>query len=145
METSNWLTVTSGSGYDSTTEALYVLDFSVPVYMQPAYVLVGVLGMLSNMFVFGVLYKHRSEYPSITESLLLHQALVDMLSSAWAIVTALCPPPQYYPNYPSCWDDFLCRVWATQVRSHSWSNVFKHNLLYCTVSPVTEMCVHCYW
>jgi hypothetical protein len=51
----------------------------------------------------------------MTESLLLHQTVVDEATSVVAILTALFTPPNTYPDPPSHWDDFVCRVWATQV------------------------------
>ena len=73
------------------------------------------IGLVGNVIVFSVLFKHFSRSASTTESLLLHQTVVDGLTSLLVIVTAVASPPNSYSRDPSFWEELTCRVWATQL------------------------------
>lgn len=101
---------------DVSESALSFNYFIIPSHIRPYYVAVGSLGLALNLFVSFVLVKHKSERPSKTECLILHQVFVDMATALLAIVTAVVPPPGYYDNQPpTAWDEIVCRVWAPQV------------------------------
>ncbi len=100
---------------DALASVLYVVDITVPAYMQSLYILVGTIGAAGNLFVFSILFKYISKKPNITESLLLHQAAVDEMTSIFVILTAALPPPDSFADPPSVWDDFVCLVWTTQL------------------------------
>ena len=98
-----------------TTAFSNFIDLNVPFYMRNLYIMVGAMGSVGNLFVFSILFKYLSLYPSLTEILLLHQSIIDGITAIIVIFTAVFPPPIDYSDSPSILEDFLCRFWATQV------------------------------
>ena len=100
-----------------TFSPLRMIDLSVPEYARNLYIFIGTIGSIGNLFVFSILFKYLSQYPSLTEILLLHQSIVDEITSIIVILIAIFPSSKIYSNTPNIWEDFICRFWATQVMS----------------------------
>ena len=100
-----------------TFSPLRVIDLNVPNFARNLYIIIGTFGTIGNLFVFSILFKYLSLYPTMTEILLLHQSIVDEITSIIVILIAVFPSPGVYSNTPNNWEDFLCRFWATQVVS----------------------------
>lgn len=111
--------VTSSVSFTTWYPFLDSVDLTIPKYLRVAYVIIGLVGVAGNTCVCAVLVKYRSKSRvSVTEGLLIHQTVVDLVTSLLVIVTATFPPPHTYSMPPSQWDLFVCRFWATQVSSH---------------------------
>lgn len=108
----------------------YVVDVNVPDYLRDVYMLIGSVGAAGNLLVFIILIRYVFRKNStMTEGLLLHQAFADELTSIFVIVAAAHPPPSSYSTSPSVWEDFLCRVWATQLPLWASFSVSNFNLV----------------
>ena len=85
------------------TEPEYLHDNEtvLPVFMKASYFIIGLTGSLGNSFVFGVIYRHRSNFLKTTEKLLRHQTLADLSASLFLVMLALLPPlnPFYQSSY----------------------------------------------
>ena len=102
--------------YEASSTALpFFIDVNVPSYLLNSYLVIGATGVGGNLLVFCVLIINISKCKNITEKLLLHQTIIDGLTSAWVILNAVFPAPSSYSVSPTVWEDFLCRVWATQL------------------------------
>ena len=88
---------------------------AIPSYILYGCLAIGITGMVGNLFVFSILVINISSCKNITEKLILHQTIIDGMTSIFLIVTTYLPPPSAYSSSPSVWDDFICRFWATQV------------------------------
>ena len=100
-----------------TLSSLRVFDYNVPSYARNLYITIGTFGSIGNLFVFSILFKYLSQHPSQTEILLLHQSIVDEIASIIVILIAFFSSPKVYSDTPGIWEDFICRIWATQVDS----------------------------
>ena len=89
-------------------------DYRVPDYMRIFYILIGTVGMTGNMFVFLVLFTNLSKSPNTTECLLLHQTVVDVLTSLMVVLTAAVQSPHVYLSW-GLWENIVCRFWTSQV------------------------------
>ena len=99
----------------SSTHSLYSIDVNVPSYLLLSYIMIGVTGTSGNLLIFSVLIIQGAKFKNTTEKLLLHQTIIDGVTSILVIIVAVFPPPSSYPAVPSVWEDFLCRAWATQL------------------------------
>ena len=125
--------------YPPSNALLVIINMNVPNYLRNVYILIALFGIVGNFFVFSVLLKNFSKLASITESLLLHQSVVDELTSLFVILTAFFPPPLTYPTSPNLWDELLCRVWATQLPMFTCFSTSCYNLVAITFEQYFEI------
>ena len=131
--------VTMGSTYSSSQDRLFIINMNVPSYMRSIYILIAFLGVSGNFVVFSILLKYFSKRANITECLLLHQAIIDELTSLLVVLTTVFPSPLTYPLTPNLWDDFLCRVWATQLPMFTCFSTSCFNLVAITFEQYFEI------
>ena len=108
----HWNGSTEIENFSSSKPFLYFFD--IPNYVISSYLAIGAIGLAGNILVCSVLVINRSCSKNTTEKLILHQTIIDGLTSFWIIITAVFPPFFIYSSSPSIWEHFICRVWATQ-------------------------------
>ena len=124
----------------TTITSLEVIDLGVPVHLRDIYILIGIIGFTGNLLVFSMLVKIVSKAPNKTESLLLHQTVIDGITSLWVIVAAAFPSPTYFAPYSSrIWNEIVCRVWGTQLPMWMCFSASCFNLLAITFEAYCEI------
>ena len=119
---------------------LQVIDIGVPAYLRDIYMLIGAVGFIGNVLVFSMLVKLVSKSSNKIESLLLHQTVIDGITSLWVIIAAIFPSPSYFPSNTSIlWDEIVCRVWGTQLPMWICFSASCFNLLAITFEVYCEI------
>ena len=70
----------------------YLIDRDSSSFFRTSYFTMGLFGLFGNMFVLSVICLNRSRNPNVTENLLRHQAVADLVTSLFVVMMALFPP-----------------------------------------------------
>ncbi|XP_006819711.1 galanin receptor 2a-like [Saccoglossus kowalevskii] len=92
--------------------------------------LIGILGLLGNLLVCVVFLRVR-HLRTLTNILIVHQAIIDLTSSAIAVLAYLGPQFNYTSN--SIGGEIICRVWKSGYLFWSTSFVSSTNLVVITL------------
>ncbi len=83
-------------------------------YMTITYILIGIVGVIGNLFVVVVLMSSKALRQKIPNILLIHQSVVDGVTSLFLIITST----NTYDNsggHTGLMGELYCRIWAMKV------------------------------
>ncbi|XP_070575198.1 galanin receptor 2b-like [Ptychodera flava] len=117
-------TETDSGWTDSSSDAS-----KVEIILDVFYGIIGVLGVTGNLIVILVVFRVKT-FRSLTNVLIAHQSIIDMLSSFLLLILNLGP---VIIAPPGVWGSFLCKVWISRYLMWAVITVSTLNLVAITM------------